>query len=828
MLSCTQTARDPRHLAHSLIAACGSAAGPPANRRAAWDEAQSPYLSPTELGASLADTLADLPHPLVIVLDDYHNAASRDVEEFINTFLFNLPANVHLVVVTRRDPALPLARLRLLGTVVDLRGEDLLFTEPEIAQFLSQAHPGEFSHLVPTLRRLTGGWIGGLQLLLHTLQPGANVDDLDRIVADDQHLVAFLVEELLAHQPPEAQEFLLRCSIVNRVNGPLAELLCEPLPPGRVRSLLATVGHDRLFLEPDGNDGAWFRFRPILRTILQHQATLHAPAITPADLHQRAAAWFAANGMVCDAIQHYLDADDETAAARIIEDHLRDALAREDWRSLDEWLSLLPSALIESRPQLLLARAWISHFSGRTAPVRDAVTGIKDLLTAHHADSPSLESVRAECDALQLGSLVGIDASPQQALVRARATAVRVQSSHRFARGLATFALGCALQSAGQSAEALRWLNTVADRESERIDAGSIRALMGLMFVHRQAGRYSACWDTASRMLHLATRHDLPVSVGWAHWQLGWLAYEWNELEEAITHFQAIAAQQERLHLASVAEGLIGLATALQASGEELESQRVLRQLMDHVLDLHALGWITTIQLSDAVMAIARGTPPRDIAWVAPLSLARDGTPLVGHTLASLYRIRILLAEGSPSSLALAWDELTILREIAQDAHHPARLAQFLAWAAIVRLAQDKRADALDLLRTSLDLAEPSGFCRTYLDLGPAAVPLLQDLAHQGHHPRYINSLLSQQRRTAPANPGSAPTHMLDLLTLRESEVLGALVRRLSYQEIADELYISLPTVKSHISHIYDKLGVTSRRQALARVEALGWGTGTA
>jgi LuxR family maltose regulon positive regulatory protein len=249
------------------------------------------------------------------------------------------------------------------------------------------------------------------------------------------------------------------------------------------------------------------------------------------------------------------------------------------------------------------------------------------------------------------------------------------------------------------------------------------------------------------------------------------------------------------------------------------------------VLANQALEWLPSIRAFNAALAILRQQSGPAIDWLREEgAVASEGNTFATFEHEGLTRTRVLLAEGSPASLAAARRDLEVLRMTAERGHHPARLVEILALSAIVLDAQGEIELALAHLQRSVTLAAPAGFHRTYVDLGPAIEPLLRRLVSQTADP-YLERLLATafdagNRAGQAVNRAllaeSSP-HILETLTLREADVLTALSRRLSYQEIADELFISLPTVKSHVTHIYAKLGAANRRQALATAEAFGW-----
>jgi LuxR family maltose regulon positive regulatory protein len=336
----------------------------------------------------------------------------------------------------------------------------------------------------------------------------------------------------------------------------------------------------------------------------------------------------------------------------------------------------------------------------------------------------------------------------------------------------------------------------------------------------------------ARHILTLAERHDLPVAAGWARWMLGWLTYEHDELEMATEHFSAIVADYRRAHLHCTCEAMFGLALVYQARRMPVETASTLSRLLEIIFDNNALEYLPLFRGFEARLALLRGEPGRAIDWLEiGASVAIDSTSLDAFDQTFLTRIKVLLAEGTDESLARARRDIEAFRAHTELCHHQAHQVETLALSALVLDAQGQTEAALAELQRSIELAALAGFFRTYVDLGPALTPLLHRLAAYIPSMPYAHHLLGAfDDKPGSDDPEIALTisaissgQTLELLTVREAEVLDCLHRRLSYQEIGEALFISPHTVKSHVANVYTKLGVGNRRQALARAQSLGW-----
>jgi LuxR family maltose regulon positive regulatory protein len=330
-------------------------------------------------------------------------------------------------------------------------------------------------------------------------------------------------------------------------------------------------------------------------------------------------------------------------------------------------------------------------------------------------------------------------------------------------------------------------------------------------------------------MLTLAERHDLAISAGWAHLFLGWLAYERDDLDSANAHFVAIAASHRQLHVSCVREGMFGMALVLQARGQTAAADATVQRLTEILIDATALEHLPVVHGFEARLALIRQQPAAALRWLETADVGINSNTLHAFEHALLTKAKTLLAHGTPGSLRGAAEDLELLRTRAETAQHTARLVEIWALTALVLDAQGQTETALDAMKRSLVLASGEAFFRTYADLGPAITPLLRRAAADGEIPPLLARHLErdvEELDTAANGVVSKRDESLSeltLLTLRESDVLDGLGRRLSYQEIADELYISSGTVKHHVGNIYGKLGVANRRQALLKAQSLGW-----
>ena len=361
---------DPQRFWRYLLLAAdqaGSAAGAAALRR--LDAAGSDVLR--DVLPAFVNELAAAADPLVLVLDDYHLVTSARVHTTVATLLDRSPPQLHLMLITRADPPLPLSRLRVRGDMVELRAEDLRFSIGEAVEFFS-SRLGPLLSEQDVLRLLarTEGWAAGLQLAALRLRDRADpADFIERLTGADWHIVNYLGEEVLASQPPEVREFLLVTSVLNRMCAPLCDALT-----GRAdgAGLISEIYRANLFLVPLDDEHRWFRYHHLFGGLLRHELARTAPDRPPV-LHQRAARWYADHGDAAEAIGHAIASGDEALGGRLVAAHWRRPFNAGQLETVRMWLDALPAELVATDASLSAARAWVALDTGRLEEVSAAL-----------------------------------------------------------------------------------------------------------------------------------------------------------------------------------------------------------------------------------------------------------------------------------------------------------------------------------------------------------------------------------------------------------------------------------------------------------------------
>jgi LuxR family transcriptional regulator, maltose regulon positive regulatory protein len=789
-----------------------------------------------ELAISLVNELCQVSQDFLLVLDDYHRVKSRPVHQLVETLVEHMPPSLHLVLSTRADPPLRLATMRAGEKMLEVRGGDLRFTPDEVEAYFEQfvgieADPA----LLAALVQRTEGWIVGLRLAALWLRDGGELPVPARSFGGaNRDVIEYLVAEVLSQQPNALQELLIRSSILERFCAPLLDALIDPDPDtgsrplaGGGRQALKWMEQANLFLVPLDDKGIWFRYHHLFRELLQHRLLSEWSEELVACLHTRAADWFAARGLPEEALHHALAAGDAPRAARMVERQRHALLDGEDWYTLLRWVNLLPEELIHQRPGLVLARAWHQQWRWQYGTMPPLLERAEELLSRDIEGTTEGERqiLRGEIDALW-SALSFARGDGRRCLEYGQRAGERLPTALVYVRSTFFEYLGWGYQMTGQAQRGIHIVEEALASEEAREVLFTARMLLALAVIYYLSGDLRLQEQMASRLLRLTPEGSLALSRPWAYLIAGVACYQKNRLEEAATHFLAVTEHPYTANAATSHAAMLALALTYQAQGRPEAATQVAEESLEFALEIRHPRQMLESHAFRARLALLQSDLKVAQRW------ARDVTPedLPARTLfPEVPRVtlaRVLLAQATRDSLQEASQILEGMVGIARGVHSAPHTIELLALQALVAEAQGKGQEALHLLRQSLELAQPAGFLRVYVDLGPAMVPLLSRLAESESEPGYIRRILAAfapapaqgKRRRDP----TAQLEMVEPLTNREQEILELLARRLSDKEIAQALHISPYTVSKHTSNLYGKLQAAGRRQAVSKARALG------
>jgi LuxR family transcriptional regulator, maltose regulon positive regulatory protein len=790
------------------------------------------------IAATLFRELGEVPGRLVLLIDDFHLIDDEAVLHFITDLIQDAPDTIHLILSARADPPLPLERLRARAELLEIRGSGLQFTQDEVEAFLT-AHLGDElgQTFAGEATRRTEGWIAGLRLALISLQSNPHPEDfLRRLDANGgQHVMGYLISEVLAQQPPLVQNFLLRTSVLDQLSGDLCDAVTPPLDDlADGQAALERLERLNLFLLRLDEPGDWYRYHGLFQELLQHELHARVGRAEVMALHRKASDWYAQHDMIDEALRHEFKAEDPEAAAHLIESHFEKALNEQRWRDLERWLKLLPESLVHARPALLVALATVHSIQERLSAIPPLLRRAEKLMQAQPEMCAALPDtvLRGMCDVMWAQDHYWKSVSARGRRFSARAIAALPPTS-TFARGSGILYSGMLYQQAGEYDAGARMIERVIDAdESATVTA---RALLCLCISSRQAGRLERCQAAAERLLAYAQRHHLPLDINWAHYFLGWVAYERNRLDEARDHLLAVSEERYFANAISASDSLSALALTYQAQGRATEAEEALQDLNHYAVELNhsfVMGAVAGLRARLALLREDQLTAQSMLPWLDQPS--SPPTPMLWLLPPSLTRARILVTQEDEESLRQAVARLDELEQFARSTHDQWRLYIIQNLQAVAYAGLGQRDEALTLLRQTLTSTLPHRFVRAFADCGPKMAGLLREL-RAGELPaelaRYVDHILSacaqRQSDVAPAKAAHRTTEktqtaLASPLTAREIEVLLLLDQRYSDKEIAQTLVISSFTVQAHTRSIYRKLDVSDRREATSKARTIG------
>lgn len=772
--------------------------------------------------AEILEACDAIAEPFLLALDDWHSANSPETDRLLSLLVARRPASMGLVVSTRADPDLPLARLRSQGLLSEIRTSDLRFTEEESAEFLRGASGGRISgEEAKLVDGRVEGWAAGLRLTAIAFRgktgPGgpAGRDGLiPSLARSGRFVLDYLFEEVFAQQDPWIRDFLLRTSILERMSGPLCDALLgsgaardgrQDARDGRQdgRKAIEFLERANLFIIPLDEEGQWYRYHHLFSELLRQRLEREAPdAIggdSIAELHRRAAAWFESAASGVEAFLHATAADDVETALRLLDGPLMGLRSRAAANAAIEWLSTIPGEKMDREPALWVWRATAVLASGKTKGVEESLRAAEAALSG----SPRYPGAR------NIGGRISM-ARATLALTRYDAQGVIEHSSAALAaldpgehsqRSTASWLLGTVYQELGRLDEAVRVFDdALAESRSAGNVFSEILIVIGLGEIRESRGDLHGALGSYDECIALAGEHPLPSSCE-AHLGKARVLYEWNRLDEAEE------SARRALSLAKAYEAGIDrfipcellLARIELARGRTASAWAALEKVEETARSRGFARRLPEIAAAKVAAAIARGKNE------AALRYAKES----GH---ARLEARALIACGQAGAALVAIEAWLAILEGTGSAEE--RLKSAIVHAMALGDAR-REEDALSVLEEAMFRAEPSGAVRCFADSGGRMESLIEALAAKGPLPDHAARVLAACRRDSDSRP-------VEALSPREREVLALIAQGLSNQEIGERLFLALDSVKGNNRRIFEKLGVQRRTEAVAKARELG------
>jgi LuxR family maltose regulon positive regulatory protein len=798
----------------------------------------APQPAPIEVVlTTLLNDLGAVAGEIVLVLDDYHVIEGREVQGGMAFLLDHLPPGLHVVIASRADPVLPLARLRARGELAEIRAAQLRFTAEEAAAYLTGMGLALTARDVAALEGRTEGWIAALQLAALSMQ---GRDDVASFIAgfagDDRYVVDYLAEEVLARQSDRVQAFLLQTCILGRLSGPLCDAVTGQ---GGGKAMLEALDRGNLFLVPLDDRRRWYRYHHLFADVLRARLWDEQPGQVPG-LHRRASEWHGQNGELSEAVGHALAAGDFERAAGLVELASPAMRRTRQEAKLRGWLEVLPSEVVRARPVLSVDFAGVLLMGGELEGVEGRLRDAERWLapaTGHREEpqDPAAEMVVAD----------------EEEYLRLPATIESYRAAQALARG----------DAPGTVRHAQRAIELALD--DDHLCRASAAALLGLVYWGSgdlEAGHraYSACVAGLRRAGHIADTFGCSIALADIRSTQGRLGDALRTLEQALQ----LAGEQGGPVLRGTADMYVGMseiarerddlraATQLLLRSQELGEHTGLPQnryrwrvamarvrqaegdlhgaldLLNEAERLYVSDFFPNVRPVPAVRArvwIAQGRLGEALGWAREQGLSVDDDLSYLREFEHITLARLLLARYQDERAQRLMHEAAGLLErllpAAETGGRTGRVIEILVLRALAHQALGDTPAALAALERAMMLAEPEDYVRVFADEGPPMTSLLRAAAKQGTRRDYARRLLAAVGTT---ETGSRTTlALIDPLSERELDVLRLLGTELDGPAIARELMVSLNTMRTHTKNIYAKLAVTNRRAAVRRAAEL-------
>ncbi|MGD8623565.1 MAG: LuxR C-terminal-related transcriptional regulator [Anaerolineae bacterium] len=798
--------------------------------------------SPEAVLIPLINDLAAIPGTIVLVLDDYHLIDAQPVHDALTFLLEHLPPppeGMHLVLASREDPPLPLARLRARGHLTEVRASDLRFTSSEAAEFLNRVMGLDLSpEDVAALERRTEGWIAGLQLAALSMQGRKDTSNLVKaFTGSHRYVLDYLIEEVLEQQSESVQTFLQQTAVLNRLTGSLCDALTGQ---DNGQATLEMLERANLFIVPLDDERRWYRYHHLFADLLGQRLRQGQPEQLSA-LHRKASVWYEQNGLADEAIEHAIATEDFGRTMRLIENVIDAMWGQAKHSMLQRWLDRLPIELVLTRPHLSVFLARHLFASGQQDAAERALQAAERALDPNSdlATLPSL-AVQDRIAGSERMKLLGRIAATRSSMASYRSDSSGILPHAQqalehlpeqdvFWRGSAAIALGDAYVFQGRYVEAQRIylealeLTKLLGNPYLSLNVNNRRAL-----TLKSQGRLQQVLELCPQQLELASRSGISQTepAGWLSAIWGEALAEVDDLDGAIDRAKTgVELVKRGRDVAMLTWSYLCLTRVLFSRGDLAGAEKVIIETEKTAQASTVPLWVTNSMAAWQVRVwLARDRLDEALQWMQKRQLDPDAEPTYVGALEYIALARIFIAQARYED---ATRLLQRLLEPAASGGHASRSIEILLLQAMAFQAGGDTAQAIDLLERALSLAEPGGFVRIFVDEGPPLAHLLYKAAERGIAPEYTRRLLAAffvaaTEAPEPTETQHAESELVEPLSERELEVLQLVAEGLTNQEIATRLYLSLNTVKAHTRNIYGKLAVHNRTQAVAKARTLG------
>jgi LuxR family maltose regulon positive regulatory protein len=792
---------------------------------------QSLQPPPTEhLLTTLLNEISDLQTNFILILDDYHFIDSQPVHDALNFIIDHMPPHMHMVITGRIDPPLHLSRLRVNGLLNEIRAAELRFKLDEATTFLDQMSGLKISQAdIQALEDRTEGWIAGLQLAAISMRGHENISGfVQAFKGSHRFVIDYLVEEVLSQQSDSTRDFLLKTSILERMNAALCNAVVDRQDSQEV---LEQLEKDNLFVVPLDLERNWYRYHHLFAEFL-HQRLNEKQDSEVSDLHLRASRWHQQNDFITNALRHALAANDFQLAVNLIEINGMKRIMEGEVKTVYQWLNDIPNEHLESNPLLSIYQAWVLFLSGQLIAaehsLQNAELVIRSRISLSQDQPAAVPDKEMLAEVLTIRSFVvrNQPGGSQHGIELAKQALQDLPSDNQNLLGLANMSIGTCYRDIDEMELSISAYSSAVDL---CLNAGNYLAAINSIFqlsrMYAMQGQlHQAELICRKGLLESKQRsarglRRIPAE-GMLHVGIGTILYEWNEIESAEHSLrEGIRLGELSGFWDTALMGRIFLSRVQQSKGNHQEALTVNEIALNSARESDSPIAYRTTAANRARLWITQGNLADAEPWAREIELDPSDEISYLHEFEQITLARYYLAADQPDAASKILQQLLTSVEVSD---RRGTVIQILGVQSLVLNDLGKFDQAVELLERALSFAHPEGYRRAFLDLGPELALILHGvIAEDGLMKSYAQELLSVSTEAAQSQTISKTPALVEPLSERELEVLTLMNQGLSGPEIADQLFVSVNTVKTHIKNIYGKLGVNKRFDAIDRAQKL-------
>ena len=777
----------------------------------------------------LVNEIVEYGKEFALVLDDYHHIRDEEVQALLSNFLNYFPANLHLVLSSRTIPQLSLARLRVQNQLVELRASDLKFSAQEVRAFLSEVMSLRLSQReMEEMEEFSEGWAASLQLAAISIRDqGERGRSITHLTTLNRFIIDYMAEEVFADQPAEIQQFLLKTCILERFSAPLCNAV---VGVDNSQTYLDFLVAENLFTSALDPEYQWFRYHQLFSDFLKEK--LMQSDIDQSTLNLRSAQWYEAEGFTAEAVSYYLNGAAFDHAVRLIDESVIDLMGRGEFTTIGKWIAELPPDVILGQPRIAIAQEWSSMirnpvlFWASAAQRMDYLAGVlevqpEELRSRLVSDGISRERRNQLCEyAIILAFVSRQEGKFEQAISMFELAYSHLSSDSKTMRALAKGGLGSIFIRTGEVDKAER---AFADAAAASSQANSILfqsvciGFQALMQVYKgQLNKAKRTYEQGIELMSDRIGPNAPLT-GQVWVGLSDVYREQNALSIALEYVnEGIKRGEVVQDIDALRDGYITLARVKHAADDVEGSQQALHAAKVVAERTQIRELINQVESWEARLALMQGDIRTAKGWVSRRQIQQSSIQIDMQSIFFDERATYASFLLSTKELERASEWLDYLLKRLDGTGKKHELIAVLILQAKCSKAQGRYDEAIRLLGQALLLGESGGYVRVFLDEGPTLAALLRSAGAKGHSPEYVKYLLDCYGEDANRGAFREP------LTDRELQVLSLIGQGFTNGEIASELVISMSTVKTHINHIYEKLDVANRTQAVIRAQETG------